>query len=146
MSDAVVDKSLFKDRTPQIIPLKMDATALSWAVPSSLTEFAAATATRTRADLSRFKEARLGCNCTVVAATGADIRVQYSLDGTNWAYLDNNAGPSVDGDAVAVALSSWVQIAPLDNSAWKNVLLRVVGIGGNGSTAGSYANIWLEVR
>lgn len=146
MADSRVNYPAHTRERPWIVPLKISA-AVSWAIPSSITEFAAATASRLRADLRQAKEARLVANCTVVAATGATLRVQYSLDnGSNWYYLDGVSGPSVAADAVAVAASAWAPIAARDNPEWEDVLLRVVGIGGNGSTAGSYANIVLEVR
>lgn len=145
MADSRVNYPAHMRERPWMIPLKVSA-AVSWAIPSSITEFAAATASRVRADLRQAKEARLVANCTVVAATGATLRVQYSFDGTNWYYLDGQTGPSVAADAVAVAASAWAPIAARDNAEWEDVLLRVVGIGGNGSTAGSYANIILEVR
>lgn len=145
MTDAKIDHSLYKDRQPSVIPFKVDATAV-WAVPAALTEFAAATNTRLRVDLSRFKEARVGANVTVAADANSELRVQYSFNGTTWAYLDNNAGPAVVVDATGVKLSAWTQIGALDNADWDDVYLRVVGILGAATLNSSFANLWLEVR
>lgn len=144
---ATVNYPEVRERRPWIIPIKISA-AVAWTVPASLTELSGVTAYRCRANLRQAKEARLHAAVTVVAGTGAKLRVQYSLDnGSNWYYLDGaGTGLQVAADAVATAVSSWITIASRDNAAWESALLRVVGILGDGATAGSFGNIMLEVR
>lgn len=145
MADAVIDKSLYKDRQPSVIKLKGDST-VTWAIPAALTEFGAATSTRLRVDLSRFKEARIGANVTTAADANSELRIQYSFDGTTWRYLDEKEGPRVTVDSTGVRLGSWVQIGALDNSNWDDVHLRAVGILGAATLSSAFASVWLEVR
>lgn len=82
-----------------------------------------------------------------VAAATSTIAVQYSLDGgTNWDYLDGDAGPSITlagfTGATSTTSSGWVTIA---EAARADVLLRIAAVG-NGVADPTIGNLGIEVR
>ena len=112
--------------------------------PSATTEFPGSTARRVQADLQRATEGRLSVNMGVAGASGSTLAAQYSTDGgSTWAYLDGSAGPTVAISAVDNAVGSWVNLA---SGAKADVLLRLVGAGGNATADPSFRRVCLETR
>ncbi len=126
-----------------------NAAATTWsAMPNATTEFRGVTHNRIRADISGADEMRLGVRVLVAGAPGSTLRPQYSLDGgatfTNLSTSTIKPGMApIDTAGGDVQLSSW-QYMP--TSARADVLLRLVGQGGNGTASPEFGNITLSVR
>lgn len=133
-----------------IIPGGAAGNTFIWTdMPASLTEILNATRYRVGTDLTMFTQARLGgLNSTNTGASGAELRGQYSLDsGSNWAYLDGSTGPawafSNDFAAATGPNGPWVNLV---GAAKTSVLLRVIGINGNGTADPCFHNVAFEFR
>ncbi|HXJ69618.1 MAG TPA: hypothetical protein VNM39_11980 [Verrucomicrobiae bacterium] len=113
----------------------------TWAsIPAALTEFNGATSARVRKDLRPYSKVRLSANVGATAGpAGCILQLQYSLDnGATWAYVDGllttSGGPQVSiATTATTAAGPWVAITALAKSA--QVLLRLVGLTGDGSTS-----------
>mgnify|MGYP000378858108 CR=1 FL=1 len=117
---------------------------LQWTnMPAALTEIFGNTYYRISYDLSNFNYARLVGNVVVAGATNAQIRVQYSVDETNWFYLDGVDGPKVAINTTGHKISTWVNIV---SGAKTNVYLRLVGINGNGAADPRFSSFCLQLR
>lgn len=108
--------------------------------------FAGNTNRRRAADLTGRTQARISGTITVAGAAGWTLAVQYSTDGgTGWAYLDG-----VDGAKVAIGVTTTTFLAgawaPIAAAARRDVILRVVGVGGNGVATPTVAHISVELR
>lgn len=116
----------------------------TWAnQPSGTTEFDGATNRRLAIDLSSATQARFQANVTTSGAGGATLRVQYSTNGgTSWTNLDGGTGPTIP---VTSGLQT-TAFFTIDVAARTDVLLRVVGQGGNGFTDPAFMTMNLEVR
>lgn len=152
-------------------------TAVAWTnMPAALSEFPLTTtgngSYRRVADLSRFYEARIGCVQTVIGASTAKLRIQYSIDqGTNWHYLHSlrlagtqmtatnwaESTASTDTmcqiDLVSALPASGVKYTAFEplypevlQPQYTDLFLRVVGIGGSGAASPALRSIWLECR
>jgi hypothetical protein len=121
--------------------------AIPWAaMPAALTEFLGLTIHRTGANLAAKTQAQLIANVQVAGFAGSGLRVQCSLDnGATWRALDSAAGtgPTVPIGTVGVIKSPVVAIEALVR---KDVLLRVVGGGGNAIVSPTFGTIVLRVR
>lgn len=123
---------------------------ISWATPAAVTEFnAGATTTgiyRAQHDLTNYTQARLA----YFIATGISVPIsdptlaaQYFDTGTStWIYLDGATGPSVLYGTGA-NISAWITLTA---NARNDVLLRIVGSGGDGITADQYGSIYVQAR
>ncbi len=117
---------------------------LQWTnMPAALTEIFGNTYYRISYNLSNFNYARLVGNVVQAGATNAQIRVQYSVNGTNWFYLDEVSGPNVAINTTGLKISNWVKIAP---GAKTDVYLRLVGINGDGGADPRFNCFRLQVR
>ena len=109
-------------------------TGIVWPIqPAALTEFCGVTTYRWRANLANTSTIRLTTQVIAAGAATSALRLQYTTDTTGasgWAYLDSASGPSVAVDAIAIAVSSSVSVA---TAAKADVLLRLVGINGDGA-------------
>lgn len=149
-------------------------TVVTWTgMPLALSEFPLATTGpgtyRRQADLSRVYEARIGCVQTVLGSAGAKLRLQYSLDGgatwfhlfrklvaltdptgTDWSEPSTSAHIVAEIDlnaSITGALTNKVSIwQPIYPDAQADVLLRAVGIGGNGTADPKFQALWVECR
>lgn len=104
-------------------------------MPAALTEHHGAVRTRAITDLSMYSQARITCAVAGVAGVaGAELRVQYSdITQATWNYLDASAGPACSIATVnKAAVGTWVNLAA---GAKTDVVLRVVGINGNGTAS-----------
>jgi hypothetical protein len=158
----------------------LDASSpVAWiAMPSGLSEFPLTTTGnggfRRVADLTRYYEARIGCIQTVLGATNAKLRIQYSIDaGTSWRFLHrccsvtdpqatstNWLEPTSATDpmlgqidlnaafpASGVKFSLWSPIyAEVLQQQYTDTLLRVTGIGGDSAARPAVTAVWLEFR
>lgn len=130
------------------IPILLtDAAAQVWiAMPAVLTEFRGLTIHRTAANLGARTQAQLIANVQVAGLAGAGLRVQASLDnGASWRALEAGVGvgPTVTIDATGIIKGA---VATIDALVRKDVLLRVVGGGGNGVVSPQFGTILLRVR
>ena len=127
-------------------------TATTWtAMPSAVTEFRGLTNYRIRADLSGALEMRLCVRVLVAGAVGSNLRPQFSLDGgatfTNLSASEFDWNPPgralIDTAGQDVQHSGWRTIA---TSAQTDVLLRLVGQGGDGVASPEFGVITLGLR
>jgi hypothetical protein len=117
---------------------------LTWTdMPAALTEFNNSTTRRCKKSLVGAQEARIVARVEVVGATNAQLRVQYSTNESSWSYLDGSAGPGVGIATTGTRASSWVT---LEAAARADVVLRIVGIDGDGALDPQFGSIFLEVR
>ena len=121
-----------------------NGTAEVWSnQPAATTEFDGASNRRLSVDLTNATQARFSANIVVSGTGGATLRVQYSTDGGgSWTNLDGGAGPTVPIASGRQATAFF----NIDAAAQADVLLRVVGQGGNGFTDPSFITIDLEVK
>lgn len=109
--------------------------------PAALTELAG---TRVRIDLSLASQARFTLNLTVAGVAAAVLALQFSTNaGTTWAYLDGVSGPSVNIGTTGARESTWVDLTA---AAKADVLIRIVGQGGNGTLDPAFGLTLLQVR
>jgi hypothetical protein len=129
---------------PVNIPLMAMGTAATWtSMPAADTEIMGSTRQRVWSDLSNAVEARLTLRVATAGATGSTIRAQYSTDnGATWADLGTSVAIDVTGTN-ANAKSGWVA---LPGAAKTDVLIRLMGLGGDGATSPSFGVIALQVR
>lgn len=121
-----------------------DGDPVGWkAQPAALTEFLGAMRHRLKFDLSKFSQARLLVNVTTAGYMVAKARVQYSPDGFMWYYLDATSGPSVPISAPGLKISTWIDLC---DDAKVDILLRLVGIDGDGVASPAFGLIALQVR
>lgn len=121
-----------------------NGTAEAWTnQPAASTEFDGATNRRLSVDLTNATQARFSANVVASGTGGATLRVQYSTDGGGtWTNLDGGAGPTIPVAAGRQATAFF----SIDAAAKADVLLRVVGQGGNGNADPSFTTIELEVK
>ncbi len=108
-------------------------------MPTALTEFGPPQTTgisfRRVVDLTDVTQARISLRLVTrsASALSPELRVQYPTDESTWNYLDHSAGPSVGlgGTSGTTYAGSW---ANLNASAKADVILRVVGINGAGTS------------
>ncbi|MDD5614944.1 MAG: hypothetical protein PHH85_01945 [Candidatus Methanoperedens sp.] len=113
-------------------------------MPAALTEFVGSTSGRTKVNLSDVSRVLMQGNVAVVGAANAQLRLQYSTDnGTTWAYLDGGTTPSISIGTLGYKSSGWVNIVP---AARKEVMLRIVGINGDGVADPQVAVVNLRFR
>jgi hypothetical protein len=125
------------------------------------------------ADLSRYYEARIGVVQTLIGASGSKLRIQYSIDqGATWRQLHRirsstdtqltstdwtesaSASDTVCQIDLGAALTSngvkYTQFEPIYAEAiqqqYQDVMLRVMGIGGDGVGRPQFQSIWVEFR
>lgn len=123
---------------------------ISWATPAAVTEFnAGATTTgiyRAQHDLTNCTQARIVYMISTgitLPVTDPTLAAQYfDTTTSSWLYLDGVSGPS-DLYSIGTNVSAWVTLTAL---ARADVLLRIVGSGGDGITADQYGSIYLQVR
>lgn len=132
---------------PQVITLV--AHSNTWnTMPAALTEFLGSPGRRTKLDLSRgVVSARIVVNMGATGGTAsAQLRIQYSLDQSTWAYLDATSGPQVGINASNQAVSgAWVAVTA---AAKADVFIRIVGINGTGVAGDSpiVTGVQLQVK
>lgn len=144
---AAFPSAMFPDNDHDLPLAITDAAAMVWtSMPAALTEFRGLTIHRACAFLSSKTQAQLTANVTVAGAAGAGLRVQASLDnGANWRSLEAGAGV---GPQVSISATGVIKGPPIniDAAVRKDVLLRVVGGGGNGTISPQFGTILLRVR
>lgn len=114
--------------------------------PSALTEFTNSSfPSRTYTDLTNASQMRIVVSMTSVAGiSGAQLRVQYSTDESSWAYVDAGTGPLVGiSTASTTTKGSWVTI---DAGAKADVVLRIIGINGDGAADPSFRMVQVQVK
>lgn len=110
--------------------------------PAALTEFSGATWTRHRIDLTDFDTFRLAVRVVTAGFAGATVGVQYSTDNeATWLPNGSLAG-AVAIDSTGAKLGSVVN---LPANAKAEVVLRVAGLGGNGTADPAFGNIGVQL-
>jgi hypothetical protein len=99
----------------------------------------------TKFPLNSFTQARITVNVMTKGSTGSTLAAQYSIDnGASWSYLDGSSGPSVGISAsTGLVVSSWVNLAA---AAKSDVMLRIVGAGGNAVASPAFGRIDIQVK
>jgi hypothetical protein len=136
------------DDVKQEIPFHItDSAAQTWTnMPAAITEFRGLTLFRCYTNLGVRTEGQLQVNVIVPGAIGAELRMQCSIDnGSTWRTLGaiGTPGPSAAIDTVGTIKGPWANIGP---AVRKEVLLRLIGIGGNGTADPQFGEISLRVR
>jgi len=128
--------------TPSILIASVPAGLVWPAQPAAVTEFCGgSTSYRWRANLTYASAIRLTAQVISAGAASSALRLQYTTDltgATGWDYMDGATGPSVSTAASGVAVSSSVSLA---TAAKADVLLRLVGINGDGGGGTCYSGI-----
>jgi hypothetical protein len=115
-------------------------------MPAAVTELFGVTYFRGWVDLTDATEARLVVRQdATVGATNAEFRVQYSTNESTWNYLDGSTGPAVNVSTPASTTkkSNWQAITA---GALGDVVLRIVGINGDGVLDPSFGGWAIQVR
>jgi hypothetical protein len=129
---------------PFAIPFRTNSGSATWTdMPAALTEWF--NSMRVRVDLTAMTQARLMVRINTAGFTGSSVRIQYATDAgeTTWAYLDGGTGPSLSLNATGTLASAWVNLIPAVKA---DVVLRFVGIDGNGAADPVFGSIILWVR
>lgn len=127
------------------IDLQTDASAnLSWTIPVALT--AGSAALRKRHNLEGVTQFRIHVYQQTAGSVGSKIRAMYSLNNSTFQTMDDSGTDAGDldvGAGTGVKTGSWVNLAP---GAKADVWIQLYGLGGNGSTASAYRQIYIEVK
>lgn len=112
------------------------------AAPAALTEFSPRL--RTQINLGNATTARIVGYHVTNGAAGTTLVIQYSTDQTNWFYLDNVSGPTIDIGSGAPALKVSAPVS-LVAGARGDVFLRLCTLGGNGTSSPVVGQVDLQV-
>jgi hypothetical protein len=129
-----------------VLVVSPGAAAFTWAVPAALTEFKGATSHRSQHDLTNATQGRI----VLIVPTGLStplsvptLFAQYSTNGgATWSSLDGGTGPSLLWSP-GTSVSSWVSLAA---GAKADVLLRLAASGGDGTTAITFASLYVQAK
>lgn len=117
--------------------------------PAVLTELFGNPNTRLSEDLTYCTQFRLLTQVTTVGLAGSNLGIQYSLDGgTNWFGLDNGTADVISTvvnllTSTGHIISGWTDI---DSLGRVDVLLRIVGLDGNGVVDPAFTRIEVQFR
>jgi hypothetical protein len=127
------------------IPFLTPSANTAWNTqPTALTEFMGSTRNRVQSDFSSISQVRLSIDIMTAGFANANIKAQYSLDQVTWRYFDAaQSGPSVSLSATGLKASLWVDI---ESGAKTDVVVRIVGITGNGTNSPTFGMITLQAR
>jgi hypothetical protein len=121
-------------------------TAVAWNnMSAASTEWLGHTRTRVKADLSGLTEFRMQGYLNAAGASASRLRLEYSLDGSSWASLEESAGTTGDLSLATTGLTvgSFGTIAA---AARTDVFLRVMGSAGNGNADPSWYSLRMQAR
>jgi hypothetical protein len=85
--------------------------------------------------------ARLLARVVNPGAPGAELRVQYSTDKSNWTYLE---GPGISIGTPGIKVSDWVSAPSVmysTSSGYTPIYVRVIGSGGDGIADPSFSGV-----
>ncbi len=128
-----------------VLVVSCGASYINWAVPLALTELNALTVYRAKHDLTNATQARMVAAFPTPssAAVSPTYAAQFSTDnGATWNYLDSVSGPAITY-LQGVRASAWITLTAL---AKADVLLRVVGSGGDGSTIVPIGGVYVQAK
>lgn len=111
-------------------------------MPAAVTEFlASANGTRSYADLSPFRQARIMCRAAAVApVANAKMLYQYSTDQNTWTTICSVTMPAT---ANTTNVGTWTAIP---TAALTSVYIRVAGSDGDGIVDPTFGYIMMELR
>jgi hypothetical protein len=132
-----------QERGPRAIFSLSTAALTVTNIPAALTDLSAAI--RPVVDLRPFTKVRLSANVTTATAVGTpELRLQYSLDNSTFAYFDaTESGPAVSTVGTGVKSSEWETIPEAARKA--NITLRAVTIGGDAAEDPILGTITVEL-
>lgn len=110
-------------------------------MPAAKTELYANDLNRKRLDLTAMSQVRFATEVRVVGSAGANLDIQYATNIASPTWTDLNLDISLA--SLGWATSVWTS---LPVGAKDDVLLRVVGQGGNGAADPNLINIGAEFR
>ena len=129
-----------QERTRSVTVLSAGATLTN--IAAALTDYSAAL--RVGADLRPFSKVRITGNVTTQAANGGEVRLQYSLDNSTFAYFDTTgSGPAVSLIGTGVKFSEWETIP--DAAKRGSIVLRLITISGDGAEDPVVGTITMEL-
>lgn len=110
-----------------------------WRIPAAITEFNGGMY-RDQVDLSNAKNVRLVVTQQIKSSSKAVLMAYFSINqGVSWSPLT----PQVSVASTGTIVSSW---APLPSGANADVLIRVAGSGGDGTTVSLTASVHLQFK
>lgn len=120
-------------------------TVQTWtSMPAAVTELFGNTFGRIKVNLAEATQYRIYVDQSVAGFAGADINLQYSLDGTNFLAADSAAAGELDvGTGTGVKYGAF---ANLVSGAKGDVWLRLVGKDGNGTVSPGFRQIHIEFK
>lgn len=109
-------------------------------IAEALTDLAATV--RATIDVRPFSKVRITTKVTTQAANGGEIRLQYSLDDSTYAYVANS-GPAVSLVGTGVKVSDWQTIP--DAAKRSAVTFRLITISGDGAEDPVFTPVMVEL-
>lgn len=131
--------------TSYISFVKSAGTNQTWTnMPAAETDLFGSTFSYVYVNLTGAQDYRIVVNESTAGFAGADIRAQYSLDGsTGWTNLDAGGTELDVGTGTGIKATNFVTVA---TGAKTDVYIRLLGKQGNGTVDPNFRNIYLEVR
>ena len=116
----------------------------TWAnQPAALTKFMGDDRTVNVNDLRWVQRIRIIVHLMTAGASGAQLRMQYSTDGSTWLNINADGGPVVSLAAIGLFASAWVTVVP--GAQIEDCYTRVVGVNGNGVADPKFRGVWAHV-
>lgn len=121
------------------------SSSVTWTnMPAAVTEFLGAATDRQKLDLSNSTEYRIVVYQQVAGLAGADLNVQYSLDGSSFSAADTTGAGELDvGTGTGIKYGSW---ATLVAGATDDVWIRVVGKQGDGVVDPQFRQVKIQFK
>ncbi len=138
--------SNFKTTNTQLsINITVNSALATWsAMPAAGTEFLGLSIHRFKVGLSNADSVRLMVNVSTGSIGTANLGAEYSLDnGTSWSALDGLTGPAAPIGVSGLSDSGWVEI---EEDSKTDVLIRIIGFGGNGLASPAVGLIALQFK
>lgn len=137
-----------KGQAPFIVPFVLfpfatiTATSVWTNMPAATTELYGSTVQRKRADLTNATEFRLHVGLTTIGAAAATLTAEYATNITTPTWTTMGGGASI-ATTTGWKTGGWTAVPA---GAKADVLLRIVGVNGDGVADPNFTDIYLEVR
>ena len=144
-NSTIVDGSLSSVIYEDVTVHSHPNSSLAWtAQPAAVTELIAAQWNRQKENISWASHYRIVTSQATAGFAGADLNLQYSLDGTNFFAADTAGAGEVDcGTGTGIKFGAW---ADLVDAAKGDVWLRLVGKDGNAVASPAWRQIKIQFK
>jgi len=136
----------FKTANTQLsINITVNSALATWsAMPAAGTEFLGLSIHRFKVDLTSADSVRLMVNVSTGSIGTANLGAEYSTDdGTSWSAIAGATGPAAPIATAGLSDSDWTEVNTL---AKTDVLVRIIGFGGNGVSSPAVGLIALQFK